>query len=92
MKGYNIICTVKAFISTGLYFHFFAAPEKFAGLTFRQIFASSKPSFEYFDCLPCLHFHLFKPLAKIAKIKARRKNPLLYYISLHIIATIEIKI
>ena len=62
--------TVKAFIFASLYFRLFAAPDIFAGLNFRQFFASSKPSFELFNCSPGPNFHLLKTLAKMTKIKA----------------------
>ena len=90
-KGYNIIYTVKAFTFASLYFRLFATPEIFAGLNFRKIFASSKPSFEYFECSPGSNFRLLKPLAKMAKIKHDEK---IHFCSIqvHIIATIDIKI
>ena len=72
--------TVKAFIFAGLYFHLFAAPDLIASLNFCQIFTSSKPSLEFFDCSPSSNFHLLKPLAKMVKIKTGQKNPLLQYL------------
>ena len=75
MKGYNIILyTVNASIYVSLYFRLFAASNIFADLNFHKIFVSSKPIFEYFDSSPSLNFRLLKPLAKIAKMKAKRKN------------------
>ena len=64
--------TIKVFIFVGLHFRLFAAPDIFATLNFHQIFASFKPSFEFFDYSPGSNLCLLKPLAKMAKIKTGR--------------------
>ena len=61
------------------YFRLYPAPEIFAGLNFRLIFASFKSGFEFFNYSPGSIFRLLKPLAKMAKIKAGQKTPLTVY-------------
>ena len=67
----------------GLYFRLFAAPDKFTGLNFRLIFASSKPSFEYFDYSPGSNFRLLEPWAKMAKKKSGKISTFIVYKSSH---------
>ena len=72
--------TVKTFTFVGFYCRYFPILDTVVDLNFRQIFAIFKSTFVCFDYSPGLNFCLFESLAKMAKIKATRKNPFLQYL------------